>query len=223
MSKVSKAISWEIAKKSIPSAFLLILFLANYILYRVRIYPLISYSLKISLKKYMASALILCLAIVIHRLVIAVLDWYRENIAEKTNTTLDDDLIPIIRRTAKTLIWTIAFLVILPFYGVNISALITALGVGSLAIALAAQDTIANIIAGFLIMIDKPFRIGDKIKIPSGETVEVLQIGVRRSRFLAEDQSIIIVPNLDLSKSKIVNFTYGEEHKHKGQEAGGDR
>ena len=210
-----KTISWEIAKKSLSSAFLLILFLVNYILYRIRVYPLLSVQLKVSLKKYIASALIFCVAIIIHRMLIVVLDWYRRNIAEKTDTTLDDDLIPIIRRTVKTLIWTIAFLVILPFYGVNISALVTALGVSSLAIALAAQDTIANIIAGFLIMIDKPFRIGDTVKIPSGEKVEVLQIGVRRSRFLAEDGSIIIVPNLDLSKSKIVNFTYGEEESRK--------
>ena len=215
MGKVSKTISWEIAKKSIPSAFLLILFLVNYILYRIRVYPLLSDQLKVSLKKYIASALIFCVAIIIHRILVVVLDWYRQNIAEKTDTTLDDDLIPIVRRTVKTIIWTIAFLVILPFYGVNISALVTALGVSSLAIALAAQDTIANIIAGFLIMIDKPFRIGDTVKIPSGEKVEVLQIGVRRSRFLAEDGSIIIVPNLDLSKSKIVNFTYGEEESRK--------
>ena len=210
-----KTISWEIAKKSLSSAFLLILFLVNYILYRIRVYPLLSVQLKVSLKKYIASALIFCVAIIIHRMLIVVLDWYRRNIAEKTDTTLDDDLIPIVRRTVKTIIWTIAFLVILPFYGVNISALVTALGVSSLAIALAAQDTIANIIAGFLIMIDKPFRIGDTVKIPSGEKVEVLQIGVRRSRFLAEDGSIIIVPNLDLSKSKIVNFTYGEEESRK--------
>ena len=100
---------------------------------------------------------------------------------------------------------------ILPLYGVNINALIAALGVGSLAIALAAQDTIANIIAGFLIMIDRPFRIDDKIKLPSGEIVKVLDIGIRRSKFLFEDNAIIIVPNLDLSKSKIVKYTYGEE------------
>lgn len=107
----------------------------------------------------------------------------------------------------------VALLVTLPLYGVNISALITALGVTSLAIALAAQDTIANVIAGFLIMVDRPFREGDSMKLPSGEKVIALEIGVRRSRFLAEDGSIIIVPNLDLSKSKIVNFTYGEERK----------
>ncbi|MBN2119725.1 MAG: mechanosensitive ion channel [Candidatus Omnitrophica bacterium] len=213
MSRISKKISWEIIKKSILPLIVLVLFIANYVIYRTRIYPLISEALKASLKKYIATAFIICAAFIIHRIVSAMLEWYRDNIAVKTTTTLDDELIPIARRTLKLIIWVVAFLVILPFYGVNISALITALGVSSLAIALAAQDTIANIIAGFLIMIDKPFTVKDKIKIPTGEIVEVLSIGVRRSRFLAEDKSIIIVPNLDLSKSKIVNYTYGEERK----------
>ena len=86
------------------------------------------------------------------------------------------------------------------------------MGISSLAIALAAQDTIANIIAGFMIMVDRPFRLGDKIKLPSAEVVKVLDIGVRRSKFLSQDNdAIIIVPNLELSKSKIVNYTYGQE------------
>ena len=105
----------------------------------------------------------------------------------------------------------IALLIILPFYGVNITALVAALGVTSLAIALAAQDTIANVIAGFLIMIDRPFRLGDRIKLPSGELVKVLSIGVRRSTFVSDESAIIIVPNSNLSKSKIVNYTYGKE------------
>ena len=94
--------------------------------------------------------------------------------------------------------------------GVNISALVATLGVSSLAIALAAQDTIANIIAGFLIMIDRLFSVGDNIRLPSGEKVRVVDIGIRRSKFIAEDKAIIIVPNLELSKSKIVNYTYRE-------------
>ena len=81
----------------------------------------------------------------------------------------------------------------------------------SLAVALAAQDTIANLIAGFLIMVDQPFRVGDRIKLPSGEIVTVKEVGIRRSKFFLEDQAIIIVPNLDLSKNKIVNFSYMEE------------
>jgi small-conductance mechanosensitive channel len=102
-------------------------------------------------------------------------------------------------------------LIILSRFGINTNGIIAALGVGSLAIALAAQDTISNIIAGFLIMVDRPFRLDDTIKLPSGEKVKVLTIGLRRSKFRAEDGAIIIVPNLALSKSKIVNYTYGKE------------
>ena len=60
-------------------------------------------------------------------------------------------------------------------------------------------------------MIDRPFRMGDKVKIPSGEIVTVLDIGIRRSTFLSDEKAVIIVPNLDLSKSKIINYTYGQE------------
>jgi len=211
MKRVSKKISWEIIKKTFIPVIFLLLFFAGYGFYRVNILPKISLELHANLKKYIATALILCITFILQSIAGAILGWYKDNIAAKTKTHLDDDLIPIIRRTFKVVIWVIAFLIILPFYGVNISALITALGVSSLAIALAAQDTIANIIAGFLIMIDRPFRVGDKIKLPSGETVSVLDIGVRRSKFIGEDKAMIIVPNVDLSKSKIVNYTYQEE------------
>ncbi len=208
---VSKKISWEVAKKAFLPISFFVLFLTCYVFYKMKISPFINAQLRQDLRKYIGSILIVCIAFFLQRIVGAIAIWYKENVAMKTRTHLDDELIPLIGRTIKVGIWIVAFLVILPFYGVNISALIATLGVCSLAIALAAQDTIANIIAGFLIMVDRPFRIGDKIKIPSGEIVEVLEIGIRRSRFLAEDKAIVIVPNLDLSKSKIVNFTYGEE------------
>ena len=63
-------------------------------------------------------------------------------------------------------------------------------------------------------MIDRPFREGDEIILPTGEKVTVLDVGVRRSRFLNENQAVVILPNLDLSKSKIINLTYGEELKN---------
>jgi len=211
MSNASKNISWEIVKKTFLPLAILLSLVWGYFYYKINIIPWISQELHKDLKKYIATIFVISISLIIHRISAAVLAWYHENIASKTATRLDDKLVPIARRTSSIIIWSVAFLVILPFYGVNISALVAALGVGSLAIALAAQDTIANIISGFMIMIDSPFRIGDKIKIPSGEVVKVLDIGVRRSEFLSEDKAIIIVPNLDLSKSKIVNYTYGEE------------
>lgn len=163
------------------------------------------------MKKYFTATLIICIVFIIHRIVGAVFGWYRENLAVKTSSNLDDELIPLLRRVSKVALWVIAILIILPIFGVNINALIATLGISSLAIALAAQDTIANIISGFLLMVDRPFRIGDNIKLPSGELVEVLDIGIRRSKFLLQDKAIVIVPNLDLSKSKIINYTYGKE------------
>jgi len=196
----------------LPVAYLGLL-IGYYVFYNVHVAPTVPPALHASVRKGLQSLLILSVAFILHRLSATALNWYRDNIAARTATRLDDELIPLARRAISIVIWIVASLVILPLYGVNISALVAALGVTSLAIALAAQDTLANFIAGFLIMIDRPFREGDRIKLPSGELVTVLDIGVRRSRFLAEDQSIVIVPNLDLSKSKIVNFTYGEERR----------
>ena len=162
------------------------------------------------LDKIFISLLILFITYWVFKISSAIFGWYAVNIAAKTKTDLDDKFIPLFKRLAVTIIWAIGLLVLLSKIGININAFIATLGVGSLAIALAAQDTIANIIAGFLIMIDRPFCVGDIIRLPSGEEVKVLDIGVRRSRFISEDKAIIIVPNLELSKSKIINYTYKE-------------
>jgi len=209
MLKVSKRVGVEIAKKLLLPLLLFFIGIAGLVFYKIKIAPTISGELHQALKKYIGTIFVILVSFIIQRIAGAVLLWYKENIASKTKTKLDDKLIPLLGRSVKTIIWVIAFLIILPFYGINITALIAALGVSSLAIALAAQDTIANVIAGFLIMVDAPFKIGDKIKIPSGEIVKVLDIGVRRSKFLGEENAIIIVPNVDLSKSRIVNYTYG--------------
>ena len=162
------------------------------------------------LDKIFTGFLIIFITYWVFKITVALFNWYAVNIAAKTATKLDDKFIPLFKRIAITIIWTIGFIILLSRLGVNISALVATLGVSSLAIALAAQDTIANIIAGFLIMIDRPFSVGDTIKLPSGEEVKVLDIGIRRSKFLSEDKGIIIMPNLELSKSKIVNYTYGD-------------
>ncbi|MBU1923099.1 MAG: mechanosensitive ion channel family protein [Candidatus Omnitrophica bacterium] len=208
---ISKRISQEIIKKSLLPILIFVLLIILYIHYSSKLAPKFPLQLQQNLEKYIGTVFIISITFIIQRIMGGVFSWYKANIASKTATELDDELIPLLRRVSKVAIWIIALLIILPVYGVNISALIATLGVGSLAIALAAQDTIANIISGFMIMVDRPFRLGDKIKLPSGEIVKVLDIGVRRSKFLSEEKAIIIVPNLELSKSKIVNYTYGQE------------
>lgn len=138
---------------------------------------------------------------------VAIFNWYASRVAEKTDSQIDDEFIPLFKKVTSIIIWIIGVIIVLSYLGINITALLTTLGVGSLAIALAAQDTIANVIAGFLIMIDRPFKVGDDIALPSGERVTVLKIGNRRSQFKDESGALYIVPNLDLSKSKIVNYS----------------
>jgi len=164
-------------------------------------------------EKYFLTIGIIILGLIAQKGVNKVLSWYAQKFASKTTAVIDDKLVPLFKHAAKVLIWVIVLMLALPIYGINISALIATLGVGSLAIALAAQDTIANIISGFMIMIDRPFGIGDKIKLSSGELVEVLEIGVRRSKFLAQDKGVVIMPNLELSKSKIINYSYGRDNE----------
>lgn len=211
MVKAPEKAKKEMVKSLIFPFILLLLAVSSFIFYKVKLVSLLSSPFNANIKKYIITILVLCFAFVLQRILGTILNWYKENVSFEKPSRLDKELIPFFKKIIKIGIWIIALLVVLPLYGVNISVLIATLGVGSLAIALAAQDTIANIIAGFLIMIDRPFRIGDKIKLPTGEIVTVLDIEIRRSKFLSEDKAIIIVPNVDLSKSKIVNYTYGEE------------
>jgi small-conductance mechanosensitive channel len=106
------------------------------------------------------------------------------------------------------LIGMVGAIVILDHFGINIGSLLVSLGVGSLAVALAAQDTLANMIAGFVIMVDRPFRVGDRIELPTGQVGDVHRIGLRSTQILNFDNNLIIVPNAELIKSRIVNFAF---------------
>ncbi|HAV42413.1 TPA: hypothetical protein DCX15_00140 [bacterium] len=202
----------QLVKRSILPFLLFALILILCGLYSLELKPILSEDIDRFLSKAAFMLLVLVVNYWFQKVFQLFILWYRENVASKRESSWGDEFLPLLRKAGSIVIWIIGILIILSNLGVNISALIATLGISSLAIALAAQDTISNIIAGFLIMIDRPFRIGDEIKLPSGEKVKVLDIGVRRSRFVdLNDGSIIITPNLELSRSKIVNFTYGRE------------
>jgi small-conductance mechanosensitive channel len=138
----------------------------------------------------------------------AIVRWYLHEVASKTQTHLDDELAPLANRVLKVLVYLVVCIVILDHFNQNISTLVVSLGVGSLAIALAAQETLANMIAGFVLMIDRPFRIGDRIRLPDGTIGNVKEIGIRSTRVIDDYQVMIITPNAEIVKSQIMNFSY---------------
>ncbi len=156
------------------------------------------------------SAGVLVVAGLLTSALVATLQWYGEHIADRTATRLDEQFVPLVSRIGRIVIGMIALLTILDHFAVDVKGLIAVLGVGSLGIALAAQDTIANMIGGFVIMIDRPFRIGDRLLMPNGSVCIVRQIGLRSTRLLTFDNTLIITPNAELVKSTIHNLSYPE-------------
>jgi MscS family membrane protein len=133
-----------------------------------------------------------------------VIALYLHRIANKTNSTLDDQLVPLVRKTLKTFVVIVGTLFILDNLRINILPVLTGLSIGGLAFALAAQDTIKNFFGSLMIFIDKPFQIGDWIT--SGDidgTVE--EVGFRSSRIRTFRNSVMYVPNGKLADSTIDN------------------
>ncbi|MFY9801022.1 MAG: mechanosensitive ion channel family protein, partial [Methanoregula sp.] len=88
---------------------------------------------------------------------------YGSVVAEKTETDIDDRLLPLLEITARYLIWFVAFLLILSNFNIDITPLLAGAGIAGIALALAAQDILSNFFGGAIITIDEPFRIGDRI------------------------------------------------------------
>lgn len=139
----------------------------------------------------------------------ALFDWYASKIHADDNRNLSGSLFPLLKKVTKIVLTAIAVVALLSKFNVNISGLLVSLGVGSLAIALAAQETISNMISGFIIMTDRPFRIGDRIRYgAAGETGDVLEIGIRSTKIRDFDNNIVVIPNNEIVKSRVTNFTY---------------
>ncbi|MGE4565207.1 MAG: mechanosensitive ion channel family protein [Victivallaceae bacterium] len=138
--------------------------------------------------------------------VIGVLDVYFKALAAKTGSSLDDLLIDLLRRVSKAAIWVIAVIFIAQnIFKLNVSALLAGAGVLGLAIAFAAQNTIANIFGAITLILDKPFKIGDRVEV-GGSSGMVEAIGLRSTRLRTLDGTLWYVPNREMADSKLLNY-----------------
>lgn len=115
-------------------------------------------------------------------------------------------MMPIIKRTILVIVWLIGIVMALSNVEVNISALLGTLGIGGIAFALAAQDTVKNVFGAFTILTDKPFSIGDTIRVDSYEGT-VVDVGVRSTKIMNYDKRIITFPNYKITDTSIVNIS----------------
>ena len=142
------------------------------------------------------------------RLVNALLEEYIAPKAADKNTLkyLDNHLMSILRRAVLAIIWSLGIIMALNNVGVNVGTLIAGLSIGGLAFALAAQDTIKNIYGGFTIFTDRPFRIGDRIKV-DGFDGFVEEIGIRSTRIRTMEKRLVTIPNFKLVEASVENIS----------------
>jgi MscS family membrane protein len=126
-------------------------------------------------------------------------------VAKKTENTLDDQLLPVLKRIVSIIVWAIGLFYVLDYLDVNVTALLAGISIGGLAIALAAQDTVKNFFGSIMIFLDKPFQIGDWIHFGTVDGV-VEEVGVRSTRIRTFANSITYVPNGMLADQVVDNM-----------------
>lgn len=133
----------------------------------------------------------------------------REFIAPRVKDSasdLDDQLLPIVRKGVKFIIWAVAIIIAIDNAGYDVTAIIAGLGIGGLAFALAAQDSVSNLFGGFTIFTDQPFRVNDRIKV-DGYDGFVQEIGIRSTRIKTLEGRIVTIPNSDISNNSVENVS----------------
>ncbi len=133
-------------------------------------------------------------------------------LAAHTGTNLDDQLLPVLRTGIRFILWTLGIIIGLNNAGYNVGTILAGLGIGGLAFALAAQDTVANIFGGITILLQHPFQIKDVI-ILDGRWLVVQQIGLRASTLIDFDTDHeVIIPNSKFTASVITNVSRSPAH-----------
>ena len=151
---------------------------------------------------------IIILTNIAYRITDEILIWYAARVAERNGVGLNRQIMPLLEKLISIFLILTAMMIIFKHFNYDILSLVTALGIGSLAIGLAAKDTLANMISGFTLMIDRPFRIGDRIQLASGQWGDVGDIGLRSTKIKTVDNTLLIIPNSELCNTTIINLAF---------------
>jgi small-conductance mechanosensitive channel len=181
----------------------LVLFLGTYL---IRLFHL-----QMIEKLYLALFVVL-IATPIKDVILVLLSALEQKWADQTDTKIDNIVVDLLNRFSGAIVYAVAVILALDIMGINVMPFVAGAGVMGVAIGFAAKDTLSNLIAGILLIIDRPFEIGDRIEVwsaPSGSASwgDVIDIGLRATKIQTTDNIIIVIPNNEIMKRDIVNYT----------------
>lgn len=143
---------------------------------------------------------------------ISIIGELLQRFTEGTKSDVDDHLVPLVVRVLRVVLVIFAVLAIIQQWGYDVTSLIAGLGIGGLAFALAAQDTLSNWFGSLMIFTDRPFTIGDWVKTGDIEGV-IEEVGLRSTKIRTFDKSLITVPNRKIAHDSIENFSERERRR----------
>ena len=164
--------------------------------------------LPVQLTKYLVLALRglapLFIMLIVYRLV-DLLSAYVAKLAEKTETSLDDHLVPLIRKVVKFIVVIAGIIFVLQNLNINVTALAAILSIGALGLGLASADTVRNLFGSIMIFLDRPFQIGDWVTV-AGTDGTIEEVGIRSTRIRTFHNSVVSIPNGQMADLMIDNM-----------------
>lgn len=134
------------------------------------------------------------------------IEHYLLPLTQKSDTDLDDQLLPIVRSLNKILVWSIGILFLLSNFGINVTSLVAGLGIGGLAIAFAVKDMLSHFFGGITVLTDKPFKVGQRVRM-AGFDGNIKEIGIRSTKMTTLDGTELVIPNGTVANEIIENVS----------------
>jgi len=153
------------------------------------------------------TVLVIIVCVLLTRIIKNFAEYWQRDWAAKTASTADDRLIPLVEKIVKVVIVVLGIIFIFDSWSIDISPLLATAGIAGLAVSFAVKDSLANMLGGLQLVLDKTFKVGDKIKLESGELGVVQDIGLRSTKLKTYDNEMIYIPNGYMANAKIKNYT----------------
>lgn len=168
------------------------------------------------LEKIFQALLIIVIAFPAKDFLKITIGYLQAQMAQKTENKVDDIVFDLLGKFAGAIVFITAVIIALDMLGVNIMPFVAGAGVAGVAIGFAAKDTLSNLIAGILLIVDRPFEVGDRIEVwqtPSGTASwgDVIDIGLRATKIRTTDNIIVVIPNNEIMTRDIINYTLNSQ------------
>jgi MscS family membrane protein len=175
--------------------------------------PFIPIIWKSTLNQVYFALYVLAISWVLWKLIDLLFHWHQESTLPAGEIDHSESLRILFKRLLYGLLVIIAVSAVLNNFGINVTIVAALLVIGVIALFLAAQDTLTDMVYGFILLFDRPFRVGDRIEIQELNTWgDIVEVGARTTRIRTRDNRMVIMPNSIIGKNQVINYSYPDPH-----------